>query len=160
MKVLLRFFGYPLTGFFHSPPVSWEAGSVVENPGVPLTSGKPFEGKDQVDHDGTKNDGKLRCQVLWLPAEIPWFLQGAARCEQFAKQKANWLKKTHQTYQRFNFLVKEGYFVLARESTGGMYLGKTSSVKISGRMITKDLPCGSQEIISDNEGSDRISISL
>jgi hypothetical protein len=64
------------------------------------------------------------------------------------------------THHRLSFLVKEGYFVLALESTGGKYFGNTSSVKISGLMITNDRPCGSHEITSDNEESERISTSL
>ncbi len=64
------------------------------------------------------------------------------------------------SYHRFNFLVKEGYLVLARASTGGRYLGRTCCVKMSGRMITKDRPCGSHDTISESEDSLKISSSF
>lgn len=64
------------------------------------------------------------------------------------------------TYHRLSFLVKDGYFVLARASTGGKYFGSTCCVKMSGLMITKDRPCGSQDMISESEESLKISISF
>ena len=64
------------------------------------------------------------------------------------------------THHRFNFLVKEGYLVLARESIGGRYLGKTCSQNKSGRKITNDRPCGSHETISVKAESSSISKSF
>lgn len=72
------------------------------------------------------------------------------------------VKLNHQTslptYHRFSFLVKEGYFVAlpltlplraATSTAGGKYLGKTCSVKTSGRIITNERPCGNQDTMSD-----------
>lgn len=64
------------------------------------------------------------------------------------------------TYHLLSFRVKDGYFVLARASTGGRYLGNTFSVKISGRMMTNDLPCGNHDTTSENELSASISMSF
>mmetsp|Transcript_1625 Transcript_1625/g.2185 ORF Transcript_1625/g.2185 Transcript_1625/m.2185 type:complete len:251 (-) Transcript_1625:32-784(-) len=57
---------------------------------------------------------------------------------------------------RLSFRVKEGYFVLLFSE--GRCFGRTRSAKTSGRMITNERPCGSQEITSDNEESDRIAM--
>jgi len=52
--------------------------------------------------------------------------------------------------------VKEGYFVEPRASTGGKYFGRTFSVNTSGRMITKERPCGNHVTISLNEVSFKV----
>lgn len=64
------------------------------------------------------------------------------------------------TYHLLSFRVKDGYLVLALESTGGRYLGRTCSVKTSGRMITNDRPWGSHVTNSDKVASERISIKV
>lgn len=69
---------------------------------------------------------------------------------------SNKVVATEQTYQRFNFLVKEGYFVEHRASGDGKYVGITFSANTSGLIITKERPCGSQVIISERDASFRI----
>jgi len=63
-------------------------------------------------------------------------------------------------YHRFSFLVKDGYLAGLRGSADGRYLGRTCSVKTSGRMMTKDLPWGSHVMTSASAGSFRIDMSF
>ena len=70
--------------------------------------------------------------------------------------------------QRFSFLVKEGYLQAAlallalelEDADSGKYLGRTSMASTSCCMMTKDLPCGSQVIMAEMLGSERMRISL
>ena len=70
------------------------------------------------------------------------------------------LAVSYRTYHRFSFRVNDGYFVVDRASAGGKYFGNTSAVKMSGRIMTKDLPCGNHDTTSLSEASQRICISL
>lgn len=62
--------------------------------------------------------------------------------------------------------MKEGYLHAALEALdpadadSGKHFGRILAARTSCWMITKDLPCGSQVIISEMLGSERIRMSL